>query len=253
MMTLNWPKPFMRSPGRQEGYLLHFAGAKQSATRTTRIEKHAPRIFKGLGLVNRRRPSRAGRFAAFIAARDGQLDLWLTQIGSNVFRNLTAGNFQQLRNPEIRSVAFSPDGSRVAFWTRQGDGSRSLDINIMAVPTAGGAVQVYLPETAEFDWSPDGSRVVFHTTAPGDPLYVRSATEANAHPIYVALERRAHRACRRIRQNDPTFIINAVLSSATVCCRSGYHLFWRQCPDLNRRWRPLRTYMPSPGGNPCAN
>jgi serine/threonine protein kinase/Tol biopolymer transport system component len=130
--------------------------------------------------------SRDGRFAAFIAARDGQLDLWSTPIGSNVFRNLTAGNFQQLRNPEIRSVAFSPDGSRVAFWTRQGDGSRSLDINIMAVPTAGGAAQVYLPETAEFDWSPDGSQVVFHTTAPGDPLYVRSATEASAHPIYVA-------------------------------------------------------------------
>jgi len=38
------------SPGRQKGYLLHFAAAKQSATRTARIEKHAPRILKGLGL-----------------------------------------------------------------------------------------------------------------------------------------------------------------------------------------------------------
>jgi len=130
--------------------------------------------------------SRDGRFAAFIAAREGRLDVWSTQIGSSVYRNLTGGNFQQLRNPEIRSVAFSPDGSRVAFWTRQGDGSRSQDINIMAVPTVGGAAQVYLPETAEFDWSADGSRVVFHTTAPGDPLYVRSATEASAHPIYAA-------------------------------------------------------------------
>ena len=36
--------------GRQKGYLLHFAGAKQSATRTARVEKHAPRILKGLGL-----------------------------------------------------------------------------------------------------------------------------------------------------------------------------------------------------------
>ncbi|MEO9168821.1 MAG: DUF1801 domain-containing protein [Aestuariivirga sp.] len=41
---------FALTPGRQKGYLLHFAGAKQSATRTTRIEKHAPRILKGLGL-----------------------------------------------------------------------------------------------------------------------------------------------------------------------------------------------------------
>ena len=38
------------TPGRQTGYLLHFAGAKQPATRTARIEKHAPRILKGLGL-----------------------------------------------------------------------------------------------------------------------------------------------------------------------------------------------------------
>jgi uncharacterized protein YdeI (YjbR/CyaY-like superfamily) len=38
------------TPGRQKGYLLHFAGAKQSATRTARVEKHAPRILRGLGL-----------------------------------------------------------------------------------------------------------------------------------------------------------------------------------------------------------
>ena len=38
------------TPGRQKGYLLHFAGAKQSATRAARVEKHAPRILKGLGL-----------------------------------------------------------------------------------------------------------------------------------------------------------------------------------------------------------
>jgi len=38
------------TPGRQRGYLLHFAGAKQSATRSARVEKHAPRILKGMGL-----------------------------------------------------------------------------------------------------------------------------------------------------------------------------------------------------------
>jgi uncharacterized protein YdeI (YjbR/CyaY-like superfamily) len=38
------------TPGRQTGYLLHFAGAKQSATRAARVEKHVPRILKGLGL-----------------------------------------------------------------------------------------------------------------------------------------------------------------------------------------------------------
>jgi uncharacterized protein YdeI (YjbR/CyaY-like superfamily) len=38
------------TPGRQKGYLLYFGGAKQPATRAARVEKHAPRILKGLGL-----------------------------------------------------------------------------------------------------------------------------------------------------------------------------------------------------------
>ncbi len=38
------------TPGRQKAYLLHFAGAKQSATRAARVDKHAPRIRQGLGL-----------------------------------------------------------------------------------------------------------------------------------------------------------------------------------------------------------
>jgi serine/threonine protein kinase/Tol biopolymer transport system component len=130
--------------------------------------------------------SRDGRFAAFLAVRDGGLDVWLTEIGTNGYRNLTEGKFQQLRNPEIRAVDFSPDGSLVTFWTRAGDGSLARDINVMAAPTAGGALQPYLPETAEYDWSSDGRWLVFHTTAPGDPLFVRAATEATAHQIYVA-------------------------------------------------------------------
>jgi uncharacterized protein YdeI (YjbR/CyaY-like superfamily) len=38
------------TPGRQKGYLLHFAAAKQSATRAARVERHTPSILKGLGL-----------------------------------------------------------------------------------------------------------------------------------------------------------------------------------------------------------
>lgn len=38
------------TPGRQKGYLLYFAAAKQSSTRAARVDKHAPRIEKGLGL-----------------------------------------------------------------------------------------------------------------------------------------------------------------------------------------------------------
>jgi uncharacterized protein YdeI (YjbR/CyaY-like superfamily) len=42
------------TPGRQRGYLFHFAAAKQSATRTARIEKAMPAIFAGRGFLERR-------------------------------------------------------------------------------------------------------------------------------------------------------------------------------------------------------
>jgi uncharacterized protein YdeI (YjbR/CyaY-like superfamily) len=42
------------TPGRQRGYLYHFAAAKQSATRAARIEKARPAIFEGRGFLERR-------------------------------------------------------------------------------------------------------------------------------------------------------------------------------------------------------
>jgi len=51
--------PFRRAfkaltPGRQRGYLYHFAAARQSATRAARIEKARPAIFEGRGFLERR-------------------------------------------------------------------------------------------------------------------------------------------------------------------------------------------------------
>src|SRR6476660_1788358 len=42
------------TPGRQRGYLHHFAAAKQSATRTARSEKAMPAILEGRGLLEKR-------------------------------------------------------------------------------------------------------------------------------------------------------------------------------------------------------
>ena len=44
------------TPGRQRGYVMYFAAAKRSQTRTARIEKCMPRILSGLGINDR--PSR---------------------------------------------------------------------------------------------------------------------------------------------------------------------------------------------------
>ena len=43
---------FALTPGRQRGYLIHFTGAKQSATRLSRIEKCIPKILEGKGMMD---------------------------------------------------------------------------------------------------------------------------------------------------------------------------------------------------------
>lgn len=40
------------TPGRQRAYLLFFGGAKQAATRQSRIEKYVPRILAGKGMMD---------------------------------------------------------------------------------------------------------------------------------------------------------------------------------------------------------
>ncbi len=41
------------TPGRRRGYVLHFTGAKQSSTRTSRIERCVPKILAGKGMNDR--------------------------------------------------------------------------------------------------------------------------------------------------------------------------------------------------------
>jgi Tol biopolymer transport system component len=117
--------------------------------------------------------SRDGKFVAFLANRDGHVDVWTTQVGTGQFHNLTHDVKRELVNPSLRTPGFSPDGALVTFWTRKPDPSPATDIGIWAVPILGGEPRPYLDGAAEFDWTSDGSRLVFHTPGPGDPMFVR--------------------------------------------------------------------------------
>jgi Tol biopolymer transport system component len=130
--------------------------------------------------------SRDGRLVAFLSEGDGRTDAWIIQVGSSQYRNLTQGRVPELINPSIRTLGFSPDGRLVTIWSRKSDGSRSGDINVLSVPAEGGALRSYLPDAAEVAWSSDGRRLVYHTTAPGDPLFVRDLRQSSTHQIYVA-------------------------------------------------------------------
>jgi Tol biopolymer transport system component/tRNA A-37 threonylcarbamoyl transferase component Bud32 len=131
--------------------------------------------------------SRDGHFVAFLSDRGGQMDVWVTQVGSGEFHNLTHGSAAELINPDVRSLGFSPDGSFVTFWVRKRVGSSGNDISVWAVPTLGGQPRPYLEGAAEFDWSRDGSRLAYRTTAPGDPLFVSNgAPQPQPRPIFTA-------------------------------------------------------------------
>jgi Tol biopolymer transport system component len=136
--------------------------------------------------------SRDGHFVAFQSNRDGQMDVWVTQVGSGQFHNLTRGAAPGIVNPSVRALGFSPDSSVVTYWARRQNSPGASDIGVWAVPTLGGQPKLYLEGVAEFDWSRDGSRLAYHTPGPGDPLFVSGGTQpeqhlqANAQPIFTA-------------------------------------------------------------------
>ena len=131
--------------------------------------------------------SRDGRFAAFLSDRDGRMDVWVTQVGTGQFYNLTRDAARELANPSVRTLGFSPDGTLVTFWARSPAGASQSNISVWAAPVLGGQPRPYLDGVAEYDWSSDGARLVYHTPGPGDPMFVRDSGQAReARAIFTA-------------------------------------------------------------------
>jgi Tol biopolymer transport system component len=119
-----------------------------------------------------------GKFAAFLSDRDGPLDVWLTQVGSGRFSNLTRESHMPGLRP-VRNVGFSGDGSQIWFG-----GAPVGRMRIM--PMMGGPPKPLLVDRAvEVVWSSDGARMVYHTDTPGDPMFVADRTGVGARQIFV--------------------------------------------------------------------
>ena len=155
------------------GAFAWFTAVRDSAGSNPLADAKFTRLVEFTGTEQAAAISPDGKFIAFLADQGGQIDAWVSQVGSGTYRNLTHGVVRELVNPSIRTLGFSADSSLVAIWTRHADGSQPGDVKILAAPVTGGPLRAYLPEAAEFDWSSDGKQLVYHTTAPGDPLYVR--------------------------------------------------------------------------------
>lgn len=132
--------------------------------------------------------SRDGKFVAFLSDRDGSMDVWITQVGTGEFHNLSKDRSPEPGvNPAIRTIGFTPDGSLVSFWVRDsGSSPNPIAIGRWAVPIMGGPPRPYMEGVAELEWSPDGKRMVYHTPAAGDPLFVTEPNARLGHQIFVA-------------------------------------------------------------------
>jgi Tol biopolymer transport system component/tRNA A-37 threonylcarbamoyl transferase component Bud32 len=119
-----------------------------------------------------------GKFIAFISDRDGPFDIFLSQVGSGSFANLTHGKQKDLKGT-YRPVGFSRDGSEI--WLH--DGSTLTPVQIM--PLVGGEPRVFLGKRSfNVAWSPDGSRLAYHTSENGDPIFVADSSGGNVHQIF---------------------------------------------------------------------
>jgi hypothetical protein len=91
-------------------------------------------------------------------AGDGGADrLLLVGLDGATVRTLDAGH------PFVDDVAFSPDGTHLAFWANDRSGVDGGDIDSLPVDGKGPAAQLTTPSGSDADpiWSPDGSSLAF--------------------------------------------------------------------------------------------
>ena len=121
-----------------------------------------------------------GKWVAFVSDRNGPFDIWLGQIGSGRFVNLTQGAEPNLRT-SVKVVGFSLDGSEV--WLHDADHNSPVRV----MPLTGGQPRTFLGKQSQnVAWSSDGTRIVYHTSHDGDPMFVADRNGGNARQILVA-------------------------------------------------------------------
>ncbi len=126
--------------------------------------------------------SRDGNLVAFISDRAGTRDVWVLQLGSGQFVNLTEG---KSRLAPTQSLSFTPDGSQVTFSTVRVDASGKQIISTSIVPSIGGPVRLFLDGRLWPIWSPDASRLLFFSlVGDKDVVYTAEPDGANAREVF---------------------------------------------------------------------
>ena len=120
-----------------------------------------------------------GKFVAFLADHDGEFDIWVSQVGTGRFSNLTR-DFPPLTpsGSIVRKLGFSGNGS--AIWFNPADNKPLLLMDLI-----GGTPRPFIGEGANIPaWNPDGSQLVYvYKTNRDDPMLIADGTGANAHQL----------------------------------------------------------------------
>jgi Tol biopolymer transport system component len=123
-----------------------------------------------------------GRFVAFVADRLGEFDVWVSQLGTGDFGNLTP-DIGPMATPGnlLRSLGFNDEGSEIWFSLT---GNPAQEKILMAL--TGGKPRPFLTRgNSTPAWSPNNAQLAFiGATTPGDPLFLADRTGADARPIF---------------------------------------------------------------------
>ena len=161
------------------------------------------------------------------------MDVWVTQVGTGQFYNLTRGRVPELVNPSVRTLGFSPDGALVTFWARERGGlGRRSDQHLgdsdarrrgAAVPRRGRGVRLVQRRLAPR---------VPHARARGSD--VRAGTRADGP--------RPARSSRRRRDCTRTFRYGRRTRPSSISSRARCRMRWTSGASAHRRRRRTVTH-----------
>jgi len=117
-----------------------------------------------------------GKAVAFLADRDGELDLFSGLVATGDFRNVT-GNIEPLVNPVgvLRWTGFFPDSARLWFSI--------VARQKVEMPWSGGSPRPFLTDGDHTPaWSTD-DRLIYFNNADGDHLWIADAAGRNARKL----------------------------------------------------------------------
>jgi hypothetical protein len=117
---------------------------------------------------------------AFLSDRAGSFDVWLNQIGTDDFVNVTNSKIPTTVPAAIRRLGFTADGNHV--WISEGTGSGPYRL-LLASVLGGDPRPFFLADAMEPAWSPDGTLVAYHTAEAGDPIFVADRSGGNQKRI----------------------------------------------------------------------